>query len=484
MKYCPACMQENADNAAVCSSCGYAFDSTVNSAGTRVVDSRPQSQFDSGDIIAGRYQVERVLGQGGMGMVYLARDRELRNREIALKMIHPHLIAQAEARQRFEDEVIICQELLHTGIVRVHDLKRWDDLRFFTMEYIDGHSLRHWINQRKGNTPPFTFPEVMAVINPLLDALAYAHRFTVHRDIKPENIMILGSFPDVIIKVLDFGIARTMSASRLTQTSHAMGTAYYMAPEQMAAAAVDLRADLYSVGMVLYEMITGEMAVGRFPLPGEIVTDLPDGIDRLIEKVLAPAPDRRHADAKSLLIEIQKIDEGWNSQLAKKLLAKRKGQDNQSLTDRINIMLLICDVALKDRRWGKAFLLSEILLNIDPKNQKAQFIKNDSRKNKKKLKDYHKQYTELKLSKNFDLSLEILEIMEPFIRSNRFIISEKSKINLMKIKESQLWPFKFPDQTESNKKNDSKLKSTIKRLGPLIASIIVLIVIVYFQNRT
>ena len=308
MKHCPACLQENTDDTAICTSCGYTFDSELNSAGTRIDESRSASGFAPGDLIAGRYRVERLLGQGGMGVVYLARDQALRDNPIALKMIHPSLIDHPEALQRFEEEVLTSQRLTHANIVRVHDLKRTDGLRFFTMEYLEGKSLRQWMADRKNGHPPFGVQEAAGVIGQVLAALAYAHQFTVHRDIKPENIMLQGEFPIVTVKLLDFGIARTLSTSRFTQTSQMLGTAYYMAPEQFQGAkTIDHRADLYAVGMVLYEMLTGEMAVGRFLLPGEMIDGLPRELDALVERSLAPRPDERYQSADEMRQALERI---------------------------------------------------------------------------------------------------------------------------------------------------------------------------------
>ena len=298
MKFCFACGHENPDSAASCQACNTDLSGSIGDQPTDIT-STETSDYSIGDIIGGRYQVIRVLGQGGMGVVYLARDQALNDNCIALKMVHPHLISHPEARKRFKEEVITSQGLTHSNIVRVHDLKRTDDLRFFTMEYLDGKSLRQWLVDRKGQTPPFNVQEVCTIIRQILDALSYAHQYTIHRDVKPENIMVQGEFPEVRVKLLDFGIARTMSHSRFTQTSQMLGTAYYMAPEQLQEAkSIDQRADLYSVGMVLYEMLTGEMAAGRFRLPGELIDGIPPDLDAFLDKALSPKPDERFQDAE------------------------------------------------------------------------------------------------------------------------------------------------------------------------------------------
>ncbi|MCD4674875.1 MAG: PEGA domain-containing protein [Desulfobacula sp.] len=246
-----------------------------------------------------------------MGIVYLVKDSKLRGREAALKMTHPELVSNEEAKQRFKDEVILCLELLHPNIVRVNNLDEWNNQLYFTMEYIPGKSLRQVIDERKDKTPPyFSLKESIQIINPILDALSYAHQTTIHRDIKPENILIQGDLPDIKIKVLDFGIAKVLSASRFTRTAQSMGTAYYMSPEQMQGEEnIDYRSDIYSVGMLFYELLTGKIAAGRFKLPSEMVDDIPTEIDEMFEKVLSPYPEDRFEDTiemRSALSEIKK----------------------------------------------------------------------------------------------------------------------------------------------------------------------------------
>jgi hypothetical protein len=203
------------------------------------------------------------------------------------------------------DEVIVCLDMQHPHIVRIYPLDEWNGLLYFTMEYIQGPSIRQLLENRKDRHPPFSLEETVRVMGQILDALAYAHQTTIHRDIKPENILVQGEFPDILVKVLDFGIAKILSASRFTRTAQSMGTAYYMSPEQMLGAKyIDHRSDLYAVGMILYEMLTGEVAVGRFKLPSVMIPDLPGQIDEIVDKVLSSKPEDRHDSAQILKKEL------------------------------------------------------------------------------------------------------------------------------------------------------------------------------------
>ncbi len=181
-----------------------------------------------GTRIADRYGIVALLGQGGMGAVYRVRD-ELRKTEVALKVMLPSLLARAKAVARFEQEAEIMLQLSHQGIVRVYDVgeDRALGLRFFTMELMEGQSLREWIDEHKASGRAIDPDEALAITGQLLEALRYAHRLTVHRDLKPENVFLTPS-PDgdsVAVKILDFGIAKLQSPSQFTKTSMAMGTA-------------------------------------------------------------------------------------------------------------------------------------------------------------------------------------------------------------------------------------------------------------------
>lgn len=299
MKFCPACNHQNPDDAISCGSCGDRLVISSDLQKTIIRGTQPEA-FAPGYLVADRYEILKEIGRGGMGVVYRVKDTRLLNREMALKMIHPQIVELAEARQRFEQEVNTCLDLLHPNIVRVHNLEELEGLQFFTMEYITGRNLQELIAERRSKKPPFTLFEIEAIIAPVLDALSYAHQFTIHRDIKPDNIIVIGDFPNVSVKVLDFGIAKTLTTSRFTQTAQVLGTAFYMAPEQMSGGEIDHRADLYSMGMIVYEMLTGKMAVGRFRLPGEIYTGLPKELDEMLEKALASAPEQRFQDAAAM----------------------------------------------------------------------------------------------------------------------------------------------------------------------------------------
>jgi len=243
-----------------------------------------------GDLVANRFQVVKLLGFGGMGAVYRVRDRIL-NEDRALKVMLPSLLRSETARQRFLSEVRISQKLNHDGIVRVHDLGEDPErgFRFFTMEYIEGQTLNRLLKERGGKLP---VDEALDITRQLCDALEYAHQHTVHRDLKPQNVMVQ---PDGRIKVLDFGLAKLMSPGRMTRSSMALGTAYYQAPEQSVhLSELDQRADIYSLGVLLYQMLTAQIPLGRVKPPSAVIRGLPKALDDVTLKCIEPQPNDRY----------------------------------------------------------------------------------------------------------------------------------------------------------------------------------------------
>jgi serine/threonine protein kinase len=203
-----------------------------------------------GHILAQRYEVLSLLGEGGMGAVYKARDVEL-DRMVALKVIRRELSGNRAILDRFKQELILATQVTHKNVVRIYDLGEADGLKFITMEYVEGEDLRTVIHQRM-KLPP---TEAVALIEQVCRALEAAHSVgVIHRDLKPQNIMLDKSGR---ILVMDFGLARTLEGDGMTQTGALVGTMEYMSPEQALAQNLDQRSDIFSVGLILYELLTG-----------------------------------------------------------------------------------------------------------------------------------------------------------------------------------------------------------------------------------
>jgi hypothetical protein len=304
-----------------------------------------------GDTLAERYVVRALLGRGGMGAVYRVTD-SIRGVDVALKVMLPSLLLRERALERFVHEAELALRLAHDGIVRVFDVgeDRPRGLRFYTMELVEGLSLRDWIEEKRKLHEEVRAEEALKIVGELLEALAYAHQTTVHRDLKPENVMLMrdGRVPGesegvseakrsggsprppglgLSVKILDFGIAKLQEGRQLTSTSTALGTVYYMAPEQQTdAASADARADLYSVAVILYELLTGRLPVGRFRLPSEEFARerervgegtraerasrkaLSPKIDALLLRGLEADPARRQPSAQAMLAELREAE--------------------------------------------------------------------------------------------------------------------------------------------------------------------------------
>jgi serine/threonine protein kinase len=262
-------------------------------------------RMESGAVLGGRLEIGALLGQGGMGNVYAARDR-LKDMDVAIKVLRQDLVFSQFAKDRFLAEAKVSCSLSHPNIVRVHDVGVAGDYYYFSMERLQGHTLRARMEAYNRESRPMGVEEVTDIARQLIEALKYAHRYIVHRDIKPENIWLA---EDGTVKLMDFGIARAYSNSQLTQTGMTLGTAYYMAPEQrIAAKEVDWRADQYALGIVLYEMFAGTLPTGAVK-PLELVRrDMPKRYARALMRAMAPKPDDRFASLNDLLTEIEVRD--------------------------------------------------------------------------------------------------------------------------------------------------------------------------------
>ena len=259
-------------------------------------------------VLGDRYTLVELLGDGGMAKVYLARDNSL-DREVALKVLREQFAGDEEFVERFRREAMSIAALNHPGIVQVYDRGRTEDGTFYiVMEYVPGGTLKERI-KGKGN---LASGEAAGIASQVADALAVAHDHgIIHRDIKPQNVLLTASGE---AKVSDFGIARAASAKTMTQTNSLLGTLAYMSPEQVRGERVGPASDLYSLGVVLYEMLTGEPPYqGDDPIatamkhldepprnPQEMNSAVPEELDALVVKLLAKDPEDRYVSAASL----------------------------------------------------------------------------------------------------------------------------------------------------------------------------------------
>lgn len=248
-------------------------------------------------------EILELIGRGGMGLVYKARQRKL-NRIVALKVLAPEIASDPTFAERFLREAQALAKLTHPNIVTVHDFGERHQRYFLLMEYVSGTPLRELLDNRR-----YEPREALELVYEICAGLQYAHdQGIVHRDIKPENILVDDKGH---VKIADFGIARLLDVDegdwKLTRMSQVMGTPQYMAPEQMNRPVdVDHRADIYSLGVVFYELLTGELPHGRYALPSELL-EVDTHVDEIVLRVLDREPSRRFQSAAELSSRIAEV---------------------------------------------------------------------------------------------------------------------------------------------------------------------------------
>ncbi len=267
-----------------------------------------------GKRLDGRYEIQEIIGVGGMAVVYKAHDN-VENRTVAIKILKEEFVSNEEFIRRFKNESKAIAVLSHPNIVKVYDVSFGDLIQYIVMEYIDGITLKEFI-ERQGS---LRWKDAVYFTIQILKGLQHAHdKGIVHRDVKPQNIMVLS---DGTIKVADFGIARFARNEQRTITDKAIGSVHYISPEQARGEKTDEKADIYSVGVMLYEMLTGQlpfeaesavsvaiMQLQRDPkLPTEINPAIPVGLEQITMHAMQKTPERRYQSASELLCDLEQF---------------------------------------------------------------------------------------------------------------------------------------------------------------------------------
>jgi len=263
-------------------------------------------------VLAQRYEIVQILGQGGMGAVYKATDLEL-NRTVALKVIRPDLARDKDIVDRFKQELLLAHQVTHRNVIRIYDLSEADGMKFITMEYVEGENLLTLIHQKKKFSPE----EAVEIMQQVCRALEAAHTVgVIHRDLKPQNIM---RDKTGRILVMDFGLARTLEGGGMTQSGALVGTMEYMSPEQALGKALDQRSDIFALGLIFYEMLTGQMPYKADSTLASLIkrtqervapisdhdNTIPRSVSNIVTKCLERDLDLRYKTAAELLADLE-----------------------------------------------------------------------------------------------------------------------------------------------------------------------------------
>lgn len=318
---CPKCQFDNSPDSKFCKECGtQLIPIEAPQVSKTMTLEAPTGGLTRGTLFAGRYEIIEELGKGGMGNVYRAEDIKIRE-EVALKIIKPEIASDRKTIERFSNELKLARKIRHKNVCAMYDLGEEKGTHFITMEYVQGENLKSFI-RRAG---PLNAEKTLLIAKQVCEGLSEAHRLgVVHRDLKPGNIMI---DREGNARIMDFGIALSLRTKGTTGSGVMIGTPEYMSPEQVDQEGVDQRSDIYSLGVILYEMVTGRVPFeGETPLgvamkhkaempkdPKELNPQIPDDLSRVIIRCLEKDKERRYRSVEELINGLNKIVMMWKS---------------------------------------------------------------------------------------------------------------------------------------------------------------------------
>jgi serine/threonine protein kinase len=312
---CPKCHSDNTDTARFCGNCATPLSTSKEIPVTTTLET-PTAELNRGTTFAFRYEIIEELGKGGMGKVYRVEDKKIKE-EVALKLINPEIASDKKTIERFTNELKMARKIAHRNVCRMFDLGEEKGMHYITMEYVRGEDLKSMIRM----TGQLGLGTTINIAKQVCEGLTEAHRLgIIHRDLKPQNIMI---DKEGNARIMDFGIARSLEAKSITVAGVIIGTPEYMSPEQVEGKEVDCRSDIYSLGVILYEMVTGQLPFeGDTPLsiamkhkseappnPKWQNAQIPDRLSEVILRCMKKDREKRYKNSEELLSELSKIEE-------------------------------------------------------------------------------------------------------------------------------------------------------------------------------